>query len=196
MKDPIIISKNVLTSLMPQRNLLNAPKDLLLGRTFALNSIVENDAYSNDLESVSNDNGRVTFRFQDKESNAVMKFPIRSILYANVTTEKDHTKFNKDSDVDVMHKVLLEQSATKDDVTLPEEFTIISVEDRKNLAGDTIYPSYSYQKFQDRIAALKAGEDQGTIYADFSFIGSLAGTETAPLFKDIEPIKSIVINIS
>lgn len=195
MNKPIIISKNVISSLMPQRNLLNAPAAMLLGRTFELNSTVESDDYSNDLEEVNKDNGRVTFRFQDQESNAVMKFPVRSLLYAGVTSEKDVEKFDENTTVAVMHTRLLEDSATQDQITLPEKFTVIDVQNRKNLAGQTIYPSYSYQKFQDRVTALKEGEDVGSIYTDFAFIGTLAGTEQAPQFENIEPIKSIVINI-
>lgn len=187
------ISKEVIASLLPQRNLLNAKTEDLLNQTFNLNSVIESDEFDNDNDRIE---GPVRLRFMNDKTNTIMTFPIRALLYSESTPVTDVKKYDHEtSEKEVVHAKLLEQAANNDDVKIPESFTIMHVEERKNAAGNVVYPTYSYQAFQERVDAMKEGEDITDIYTDFNFMSTLPGTKLATRFADIEPVKNIVISI-
>jgi len=188
-----VISKEVVASLLPQRSLLNQKADELLNQTFILNSVVESEDFDEDNDRLT---GPVRLRFMNKKNGTLMVFPIRGLLFSDSTTVKDAAKYDhKTSEKVVLHTRLLEAAANDDDVKIPEEFTVMNVETRKNINDETVYPSYAYKAFQERVEALKEDEDISSIYQDFNFMTGLSGGELATRFKDIEPVKNVVISL-
>jgi len=195
MKNTIKISKEVMASLLPQKALLNSKVDEILHQTFKLNSVVESEDYDNENDRAT---GPVRLRYINTKTNAILTFPLRGLLFTNSTTVKDPKKFDEDSPVVVLHNRLMESASNMEDVEIPEEFTVMSAEPKKKVVAGAevvMYPTYSYQLFQDRVDALKDGEDFGNIYGDFAFMAKLPGTTLAARFADIEPVKNIVISL-
>ena len=189
----IKISKEVIASLMPTRNLLNLPADQLLDQTFTLNSVVENEDYNENDGTIG---GPVRLRYMNSKTNAIAQFPVRGLLYAQTADVKSSSKFDpENTETVVMHTRLLEEAANSEEVDIPASFTVVDVQNRTNIDGKTVFPTYSYQKFQERVDAMSEGEDISEIYQDFAFMSTLPGTALAERFKDIEPVKNIVISL-
>lgn len=197
--EKLTISKSILGSLIPQRNLLNAVREDLIDQTFKLSSVAPDENNPEFYkEGDSEVKGAVRLRYINTKNSNMLTFPVRGLLFSNYTPVKDSSKFDeKTSEIAPVHKQLMEAYKTTEKVELPQEFTIVDVKDRVNArTKKVVYPSYAYEAFQTRVNALPAGASVLPIYQDRSFMMTLSDGKLDPQYEGkVEPVKDIVITL-
>ena len=210
----LLISNDVLGSLLPQPGMLNLSKTLLEGQTFVFANKVAQDDVSNDFSADNKNVGRIKFRYKNSVTKKAVTVGIRSLLYFGNTDLAVVPADQKFEDIQKVHEKLM--SGDTADIQLPTQFTIVRAEDRiaKDENGNPrigadqqpikIYPAYMYESFKakadqitrDHKASGKTGTpDISEIYKDYEYMQSLAGTPLQTRFKSPEATKQLVIKI-
>ena len=198
-----ILRENLL-NMLPQKSMINSSKDALLGKTFIMTGMVEDERINQELEEPNKEAGRVRYRFIEEGGTNTVVISVRQLLFMSTTIEDTITKDTydaKNTEVNALHAILAEKMKGEDDanVDLPEKITVVSVEDskRESTAGnmETVYPAYMYEKFAKRAAQVPPNE-VGELYGDFDLMSSLPGSQLLPRFdkKGVEAIKTLVVN--
>lgn len=199
----IKISMEVLNSMSPQKGLLTAKKADLENQVFTLHSIVVPSDKKSTLDSKpSEDNLFVKARYVNSANKKSFLIPIRGLLNLDIAQLPSGTKNVKyDAETTATMKVheFLMEGAGEGKAVLPQSFTVLSVEDRKQEStGRTMYPPYCYDAFSDRVKELRDADPKASldsIYQDYDFMQGLYAEEPSSRFANAEATKQIVISI-
>ena len=199
------ISKENLLGMLPQRSMVNSSKLALLGKTFIMAGMVEDENIEADLETPNNDAGRVRYRFTEEGGSNTVIISVRQLLFMNTTLEDTIDAENYEAEAtetNVLHAILAEKmkgSEGEDTCDLPEKITVVDVQDAKREGSDgkqhKAYPAYMYEKFAARSKGL-TGDKLGELYRDFDLMSSLPGSQLLSRFDkpETEAIKTLVVN--
>ena len=201
------ISRNNLLGTLPQKSMINSSKASLIGKTFVIGSMVEDENVKNtNLEEDGNkDAGRVRYRFTEEGGHATVILSVRQLLFMDVV--KDNTVVTEagfdtaTTETIVLHELLSENMKTTPDASigLPDKLTVVDVQTLQKEGTDGVkhnaYPAYMYDKFAKESKG-KTGDALGKLYLDFDLMSSLPGSNRLPRFdkKTTEPIKKLVVN--
>lgn len=203
-KVEIKIGLEVLSSLVPQRGMLNAKAEDLEGQKFVLHSMVvrptkEGKAGNKDLAKPTGDTLFVKARYINEKTKKAFLVPIRGLLGLDVASlPTKNAKFDPASTpTEKLADQLMEKATDTAPATLPESFTVVAVTNRiQESSGQIMYPPYVYEEFVNAVETLRADDkeaDLGPIYQDVAFMQSLYGGTILDRFKNVEPNKNIVI---
>jgi len=86
-----------------------------------------------DIDTKELDNGQPNDMLLCETSNGLLNIPVREYLKMTVVDGKAYTAEDGDTEVEIL-----------------DQFTVVSSEDRKSRDGETIYPSYAYNAFDEQ----------------------------------------------
>ena len=191
-RNDIKISVDVLNGLSPQRQMSNAKKEDIDGQTFVLHSLIGPDSASNakGLNKLQEDTSRFKVKYVNSSTGQAFLLPIRSLLNLEIADgltladgENEDYVAEDDTKKRRVHEYLTTEMESGKDISLLQEFKVVSVEPRKQQGTDNLmYPAYCYKKFNDRIdevnqahkdSGAEGRADLGEIYGDFTFMNSL-----------------------
>lgn len=212
MSKKVVISLDVLNSMAVQRTMLTLPVAELENQTFKLDDVLitsrDKQGEVPDLGSINDNIMFVKAKYVNVETKKAVVIPIRGLLSVQVArlaadaagTGKNAKKANfvKGATPTMTVSDHIVENAADGELTLPAEFTVVGVENRKPFDGSNkpMYPNWYYAAWDAKVAEIaKAGGEPSEIYTDRAFQATLQGTALSPRYKSAEAIKEITIAI-
>lgn len=184
-------SKEFLASLTPTYNMINLPKDKLVGAVITVGTVVENEDISPDFSVAENeDNRRVKYNLTIAKGNASTSATagVLGLLYMGV-------KVAGTKEPIPLFKTMSQGADGETGVDIPKTLNIATVTSRKNKAGKVMYPAHMYKKFQDAVDVLTEEAKGGdieiiTVYQDRKLMQELAGEGLTKQWLDTKAVDS------
>jgi hypothetical protein len=203
-KVKVTISLEVLNALAPQKGMLNAKADDLNDQVFELHSLVAPEKSKKtsltDLKTYDKDDTMLLkARYVNAKTKKAFLIPIRGLLNLDIAQlDGKAGKYIAGTTPTIkVHEHLLEKATAAAPGELPPSFTVVSVEDRKQIGtGYTMYPHYCYQEFTDAIDALRAVDaeaDLSSVYNNYEFMQGLYAKDVKSTHVGTEATKTIII---